>query len=668
MYPIPHQTYCRGGYENCKVKNITTQQPVCERELKKMVSHHNKKGAAVLKHNLMDEFCDDCFDDDDCDDDDNGGEDEHDFLAPDASLPEESDEHHFVSFTTEYDPLPAPATIFTGVKVPVVVGPTWAINIRHLPPTILAAVQADLQYEPNAAKAAKARKKAPYRKRNLFTLAYTHAGVLHMPPWYASMAFPDAVITKTILTRGEPMHPDVEFTGTLRMHPPQIPAADTYFEWLGAHKHTPSAILCMPCGYGKTVLTLGIAGALKRVTLVLAHTGLLVGQWLTEIKRFMPNARVGCIKRDGNVQVRDKDIIVASLASIRIHIEANAEYLQYLLPRVGLVVLDEGHHAVAATFWKVLSSIPAAYRLVMTATPRRRDGLLKQLLWVAGPIVFRAFRKIGEVHVVHLNFKSKSPAPIMNRDGTLAYSEMLKLLTGNVKRTEVAVAIAAHLVKTQNRKVLILTPHTKHVEELGEMLNVAIAATGVPNRRPRLFIKEKFKAPRRKPIPKTCSESERKALIQAHAELVQEAREAWEACGPHGKWEEMEVPLVEIIREGDDENIREIKYESNVIVATGLLMSEGVSIPPLDTLILLENDKYPEQSVGRLLRDCPGKRVPLVVDLWVAWMGFAGAHRERTTSFYEPQRLTNHYTACTGVADAPPPEYWLPFNKEAVPV
>ena len=64
--------------------------------------------------------------------------------------------------------------------------------------------------------------------------------------------------------------------------------------------------------------------------------------------------------------------------------------------------MDEGHHAVASTFAHVFNAIPARFRLVLTATPRRKDKLLPQLQMLAGPVVFRAFRQVKEVFVVAL--------------------------------------------------------------------------------------------------------------------------------------------------------------------------------------------------------------------------------------------------------------------------
>jgi superfamily II DNA or RNA helicase len=55
--------------------------------------------------------------------------------------------------------------------------------------------------------------------------------------------------------------------------------------------------------------------------------------------------------------------------------------------------------------------------------------------------------------------------------------------------------------------------------------------------------------------------------------------------------------------------------EADVIFATFALASEGLDIPTLDTLVLATPCSDVTQAVGRILRDSPGKKIPLVVDI-----------------------------------------------------
>ena len=60
---------------------------------------------------------------------------------------------------------------------------------------------------------------------------------------------------------------------------------------------------------------------------------------------------------------------------------------------------------------------------------------------------------------------------------------------------------------------------------------------------------------------------------------------------------------------------REAAAEAQTIFATFSLAQEGLDIPELDTLILATPACDVTQALGRILRDCPGKMPPVVVDL-----------------------------------------------------
>lgn len=66
------------------------------------------------------------------------------------------------------------------------------------------------------------------------------------------------------------------------------------------------------------------------------------------------------------------------------------------------------------------------------------------------------------------------------------------------------------------------------------------------------------------------------------------------------------------------------KGETNLLVATTALVSEGLDIPDADCLFILTQHSSPittYQSVGRVLRRSPNKKTPLVID-FVAFGGF----------------------------------------------
>ena len=579
---------------------------------------------------------------DEDDDEDDDGEDD------------DVDAHGRPLFVTgDADQLRAPAAdcVFPDVKVDVAAGATWEVPLAALPAAAWPAWQRDLTCVPNKERQAK----TPFRKQIKFCLASVDGvrGVVRLPPWYAVQALPGArpVVRTTV---GVPMGPEVAFTGELRTDPPQVQAAARYFDWVrGRPRGAPtSCILSLPCGKGKTVLCLHLLAALARKALVLCHTNALVDQWLEEARRFLgPRVRLGHVKADGDVRVEDVDVVVASLVSLKDALARGDPWTARLLATVGTVVLDEGHHAVATTFWQVLAAVPAAFRLVLTATPRRRDGLLAQLQWVAGPVIFRAFRRVDDVHVLHVCFTGPGHRDIVRR-GQLALADMVAAQCADGARTALAVDMIVHLVTTQGRRVVVVTPLVSHLHEVADAVQARLLAAGVAPREVPMFVAVKFRAPRR-----------RKGVDEAtHAALVREAQTAWDASGPHGAVETVAAPVVGRVLAGTSTHAREVAFEGHVVVATYTMLCEGVSYKAWDTLVSLSNSADCEQVVGRILRECPTKRVPLVVDFWMALSVFAGAHAARTR-YYREEGFTQARVHGQAWADLPL-ALWRPYNRQ----
>jgi superfamily II DNA or RNA helicase len=124
----------------------------------------------------------------------------------------------------------------------------------------------------------------------------------------------------------------------------------------------------MKTGKGKSVLALYIAKALGLKTLIVVHKDDLVKAWKEDIKNALPGMpEVGLIKA--------QSFSIGELATI-----ATIQTLQKyrgdgsLFRAFGLVVQDEAHHAPSSSF-SLVSQFESRYKLALTATPERSDGL-----------------------------------------------------------------------------------------------------------------------------------------------------------------------------------------------------------------------------------------------------------------------------------------------------
>lgn len=581
-------------------------------------------------------------------------------------------------FTFSYGPpMLTPPRVHRGDHYRIRAAGMWSVPLAQLVPEDVAAHLEALKCVPNGGKtygggggAGRGRRfgGGGGKKEPGFNIGAVSGGFLYMPPWYARAAFPDAVHTADVaLTAGEALRPGVAFTGTLLTHPPQQQAAARYAAWLaeGDNAKCPCCILSMPCGYGKTVTWLAIMASLNRVGLVLAHTTPLVDQWIEEARAFLgPAARVGYVRDGGDVRVDGVDLVVASIQSLLIGIRKAAPWVARLWARVGTVVLDEGHHAVACTFWEVLAACPAAHRFVLTATPRRKDGLLPQLQWVAGPVIFRAHRRRGDVFALAVKYVNPAFVELKDRFGNVNMAAMLNALAEDAGRNAAIARIAAQLVLTQGRRVLVVTPRVQQVHDLAAAITALLTDGGVAPRTATLFVPDRCPVRRSKPRGgETAEDAEARYLA---------ARHEWEDAGLHGSTCTVSAPLVGTVLSGMKTLDRYTHFEGHVVIATMQIMEEGVSYKQWDTLINVGTSSDAEQVVGRIQRQCATKRVPLVIDVWTDVSLLKGLFYKRR-SFYVAEGFSLQYVTIDGehalpafsAATADGATFWSKFDRPA---
>ena len=139
-------------------------------------------------------------------------------------------------------------------------------------------------------------------------------------------------------------------------------------------------------GLGKTVVFCALAQERGGRTLILAHRDELVSQAAAKVAEVWPGVDVGIVKAGAN-EVR-AGVVVASVQTLARPSRLDQLTAAYrddvtLLGRCDpfdLVVVDEAHHAAAATYRSILAGLDAGapdgpLLLGVTATPDRGDGL-----------------------------------------------------------------------------------------------------------------------------------------------------------------------------------------------------------------------------------------------------------------------------------------------------
>lgn len=149
-------------------------------------------------------------------------------------------------------------------------------------------------------------------------------------------------------------------------------------------------IIVLPTGSGKTLVGIKAIALLNTPTLVVAPTLDLVAQWRTRLKKeFKTEAGV---LGGGEWEIRA--LTVSTYDSAYIHADK-------LGNRFGLIIFDEVHHLPAAGYRNIAEMFASPFRMGLTATFEREDGLHAELNRLVGGKVFE--KRVKELTGTHLS-------------------------------------------------------------------------------------------------------------------------------------------------------------------------------------------------------------------------------------------------------------------------
>ncbi|MBU8901084.1 DEAD/DEAH box helicase, partial [Corallococcus sp. M34] len=236
----------------------------------------------------------------------------------------------------------------------------------------------------------------------------------------------------------------------------------------------------LPCGAGKSLLAVGAIARLRTPTLILVHTLDLADQWREHVRE-----RLGL--EAGFIGAGAEDVKPVTVAVVQSLARWDEAKLDALLGRFGLLVLDEAHHIAASAFYRLVDRCPARYRLGLTATPEREDGLTPLLrLYLGAPLaivthedlVARGVLVVPEVRVVETEFDYPY--------GRAAdYAPMLEALAEDRARNELIIGAVAREAWA-GHVCLVLSGRVEHCKLLAQRLTACgLSAAALTSEVPR---------------------------------------------------------------------------------------------------------------------------------------------------------------------------------------
>ena len=308
-------------------------------------------------------------------------------------------------------------------------------------------------------------------------------------------------------------------------------------------------VIVAPCGSGKTAMGLTAVTMRNTKALILVHTNDLAVQWMNRCKSMLDTeaTQYGAGKKDDSGR-----IVVATFQTLeRMSFTERYSFGQ----QFGLCIVDEAHHVPAHTFCSVMFCMPARYRLGLTATPDRPDGLTKMLWWHLGEAVYHItnsqLARSGHVIPPKIEWLFTD---FIGTEKQIDWSKLITTMTKDHERNNVILSRVLSACE-EGRQILILSDRVDHCIWIADTLRShSIAA---------------------EPLVGKMTKKQRAEVLE-----------------------------------------RADKREIQVVCAT-TVADEGLDLPSLDTVVLTTPTKALgriQQRIGRVMRPHPKKKHPIVID------------------------------------------------------
>lgn len=316
-------------------------------------------------------------------------------------------------------------------------------------------------------------------------------------------------------------------------------------------------ILQAPCGSGKSICAVEIVRRIGYKAIVIVQTMEILNQFKNYFLNVMglDKTDIGIIAA-GKVEIGNK-VTLALRQTL-----CNVDLLQYK-NEWGCIIIDEcqnisSNPAKITQYEKILNNLCAEYRISLSATPKRMDGMTKAMLALCGKVEHIISQddvkdKTIKADIQPIYTKYEIPICCQKFDGTILYTQLSSNMAINEERNKLIIDL---LQKEKNNYCLILSDRLEGLEILHKKIGG-------------LFVNGKMTSKKAK---------------QEREEAIEKMREKKE----------------------------------HYLFATYSLAKEGLDIKSLNRLFLIaptKNSNVLVQSIGRIERKDEGKQTPICYDI-----------------------------------------------------
>jgi len=230
-------------------------------------------------------------------------------------------------------------------------------------------------------------------------------------------------------------------------------------------KEKRTALFAAPTGWGKTFTSLTIASQFNTKVIVLVNKLSLVKQW-KEAAETLTGLEVGTVQ-DKN-EDWSKPITIATIQTLNSRIDS--------LPKefwsaFGMVICDECHVLPCDSFQNVITKFDAYYRMGMSATLRRKDGMDRLWNLHLGDIIARGEKSTSKLKLLLElpKYSGFSDGQFLGYSGEIQHSKALSVIAEDISYNKWLVKKILKILE-KGRKLIVTTHRKKQLIILEDML------------------------------------------------------------------------------------------------------------------------------------------------------------------------------------------------------
>ena len=330
-----------------------------------------------------------------------------------------------------------------------------------------------------------------------------------------------------------------------------------------------NGILVMPCGSGKTQSGIEIISRIGGRALWLTHTQDLLNQSKKRAESVLSGSGFGTIT-SGKVDIGSHITFATIQTMCKIDLSAYRDFWD-------VIIVDECQHCCGSPtkvtqFYKVLSNLSARYKIGLTATPKRADGLEASMFALLGGILCEITKEevahiTCPIHVKQISTGWYPNDDITMFDGTIDYSKVIDSMIHDKARFE----FIAGMIRGLKGSAIVLANRVEYLQKLAEAVSVD---------------------------------------TEDYYGRLQDDGEKCACLSGMGQSKKAKEERKEALRKLND-------GELDCVFCTYQLAAEGLDVPTLRYVVFATPEKDPtriQQASGRVGRKAPNKDCGIVID------------------------------------------------------